>query len=101
MACIIMMNNFLIANGETMTRLMIIDSKNLYPYHDFLDDTRNLNDKLIKEYFHNILDDIPHEVMVTDGYKAYPEIIKEFDMIQQRCVISHDVQCRPKRIIPQ
>ena len=85
-------------NGETMTRLMIIDSKNLYPYHDFLDNTRNFNDKLIKEYFHNILDDIPHEVMVTDGYKAYPEIIKEFDMIQQRCVISHDVQCRSNSI---
>ena len=24
--------------------------------------------------------------MVTNSYRAYPEIIKEFDMIQQRCV---------------
>jgi len=74
------------SNGEYMSRLMIIDANTKYPYDDFLEYATLFDSEIIEKYFHQILDDIPHEIMITDGYNAYPNIIKEFNMIQQRCV---------------
>lgn len=73
-------------NKESQSRLMIMDSETKYPYDDFLEVATLFDTKTIEKYFHEILDDIPHEVMITDGYSAYPAIIEKFDMIQQRCV---------------
>ncbi|WP_323735842.1 hypothetical protein PXD04_08100 [Methanosphaera sp. ISO3-F5] len=73
-------------NGEYMSRLMIIDANTQYPYEDFLEYATLFDTEIIEKYFHQILDDIPHEIMITEGYSAYPTIIEEFKMIQQRCV---------------
>ncbi len=73
-------------NGEYMSRLMIIDAKTKYPYDDYLEYATLFDAEIIEKYFHQILDNIPHEIMITDGHMAYPNIIKEFNMIQQRCV---------------
>ncbi len=73
-------------NGEYMSQLMIIDANTQYPYEDFLEYATLFDTEIIEKYFHQILDDIPHEIMITDGYSAYPSIIEEFNMIQQRCV---------------
>lgn len=74
------------ADGDDIARLMMLDSKTMYPYNDFLENATIFDVELIEKYFHLVLDEIPHEVMVTDGYSAYPAIIESFDMLQQRCV---------------
>lgn len=73
-------------NKNNMTRMMVIDAQTKYPYYDYLEEAVLFDAELIEKYLHVVLDDIPHEVLVTDGYQAYPSIIKKFDMIQQRCV---------------
>ena len=62
-------------NAVGMTRLVMMDAETLYPYKGLLDFESNFDAKLIQEYFYDVLDDIPHEIMVTDGYNAYPSII--------------------------
>ena len=79
------------ADGDSMARLMMLDSKTMYPYHDYLEDETLFDAELIEKYFHIVLDDIPHDVMVTDGYSAYPAIIESFDMFTTTMCISHDV----------
>lgn len=73
-------------NAVGMTNLVMMDAETLYPYKGLLDFESNFDCDLIGEYFHDVLDDIPHEIMVTDGYSAYPSIIEDFGMKQQRCV---------------
>lgn len=73
-------------NAIGMTNLVIMDAKTLYPYKGLLDYESNFDSELISKYFHEVLDDIPHEIMITDGYSAYPSIIEEMEMSQQRCV---------------
>ena len=73
-------------NAVGMTNLVMMDAETLYPYKGLLDFESNFDCDLIGEYFHDVLDDIPHEIMVTDGYNAYPSIIEDFGMKQQRCV---------------
>lgn len=74
------------ADGDYMTRLMMLDSKTMYPYYDYLENATLFDADLIEKYFHLVLDEIPHEIMVTDGYSAYSDLIESFDMVQQRCV---------------
>ena len=73
-------------NAIGMTHLVMIDAETLYPYKRLLDFETNFDCDLIEEYFHEVLDDIPHEIMITDGYNPYPSIIEDFNMKQQRCV---------------
>lgn len=73
-------------NGKFMSRMMIIDANTKYPYDDYLEYATLFDSEIIEKYFHQILDEIPHETMVTDGYSSYPSIIKKFNMTQQRCV---------------
>ena len=58
-----------------------MDSETKYPYDDFLEVARLFDTETIEKYFHEILDDIPHEVMITGGYSTYPPIIENFDII--------------------
>ena len=66
------------ANGDSMTRLMMLDAETMYPYHDYLENATLFDAELIEKYFHNVL--------VTDWYITYPTIIESFHILQQRYV---------------
>ena len=36
---------------------------------------------IVCRYWHDIIDDLPHEAMVTDGHAMYPPLFKEFNML--------------------
>ena len=71
-----------------MTHLVMIDAETLYPYKGLLDFESNFDCDLIEEYFHDVLDDIPHEIMVTDGYSTYPSINEDFQYETTKMCIS-------------
>ena len=48
-------------NAVGMTNLVIMDAETLYLYKGLLDYESNFDSELIRNYFHDVLDDIPHE----------------------------------------
>ena len=59
-------------------------------------DEDDFDSDIVCRYWHDIIDDLPHETMVTDGHTMYPPLFKEFNMEQALCVFHAIYNVRDK-----
>lgn len=67
-------------------RMTLVDAKTRIIIADELIRKDDFNQKTIKKFLKESLDGLKIKIIVTDGYKAYEEIIKELGAKHQKCV---------------
>ena len=80
-----MMKSFLWIKNQPHTRLTIIDPKFKIIIADVIIPREYFTSEYIKQFLKTSLLGLDAHTLVTDGFKSYPEIIKELELKQQRC----------------
>jgi hypothetical protein len=79
-------------------RMTIIDAENNMIIKDLVVDGEDFDKNTIKKFLTDTLNDLDLKAIVTDGYRAYPSIIKALGAIHQKCVF-HKMQTMMKKVI--
>ena len=80
-----MMKSFLWIKHQPHARLTIIDPKFKIIIADEIIRREYFTPEYIKQFLKTSLLGLDAHTLVTDGFKSYPEIIKELKLKQQRC----------------
>ena len=72
-------------NKEVYVRLSLIDAHTRIIINDILITKDQFNKECIKSFFITSLDGFPLDTIITDGYRAYPQIIDEIGAKHQLC----------------
>ena len=72
-------------NKEVYVRLSLIDAHTRIIINDILITKDQFNKEYIKSFFITSLDGFPLDTIITDGYRAYPQIIDEIGAKHQLC----------------
>ena len=81
-----MMNNFHMKMVEPLVRLALIDAINGLPINDIIVHKDLFDKDLVEAFLDSSLSGLPKEALVTDGLRAYPEIIDKISIKHQLCV---------------
>ena len=73
-------------NGEPLVRLALIDAINGLPINDIIVHKDLFDKDLVEAFLDSSLSGLPKEALVTDGLRAYPEIIDKISIKHQLCV---------------
>ena len=73
-------------NKQVYVRMTIIDHKTKIIINDQIVTKDDFNQKTLKKFFKESLKGLKIKTIVTDGYKAYEEIIEELGAKHQKCV---------------
>ena len=73
-------------NKHVHVRMTIIDYKTKMIINDQIITKEDFNQKTLKKFFKESLKGLKIKTIVTDGYKAYEEIIEELGAKHQKCV---------------
>ena len=86
---------------QEKVRLTILDANTYYAHPMLLIDGDDFDSDIVCRYWHDIIDDLPHEAMVTDGHAMYPPLFKEFNMEHALCVFHaiYNVRDKPYKVI--
>ena len=76
---------FIWIKHQPHVRLTIIDNKSRIIIADVVIPREYFTAKYIKQFFKVSLDGLKVDTIITDGYRAYPEIIESLGAKQQRC----------------
>ena len=79
------MKSFLWIKHQPHARLTIIDPKFKIIIADVIIPREYFTSEYIKQFLKTSLLGLDAHTLVTDGFKSYPEIIKELELKQQRC----------------
>ena len=72
-------------NKEVYVRLSLIDAHTRIIINDILITRDQFNKEYIKSFLINSLTGLPLDTIITDGYRAYPQIIDEIGAKHQLC----------------
>jgi hypothetical protein len=82
---------YVFINGELTLRLTILDNKTRLVVAYTLINSSNFNKKVVENFIHSNLDDLPLKGIITDGANYYPEIIDNLGVPHQQCTF-HKMQ---------